>query len=288
MSIDTLKTITISIVSIIGGLFVIALALHYSGNFIRRMGNTNGGMSFPVIIGILAGTTLLIWGLLYAFRPVSGANLAPAKGSLNKVNSIGNARQVYNHFYNGMGGGSFGVYVYLDNFDRTPRSTGQLPLLSIGPCKLFVNNNKSTTTYATINVSNNQSEEIQLDDFPLQKWVYLTVNREGRRFTFYYNGVVAGSKVIDRFYTKDTSAVKLGNVAYVGRYLYPNLNSTALRETDIQAHIRATADSKGRPIEKIEFMELIFGTGSLFCSGGSCTAPLIEAPSGYKFQTPFQ
>lgn len=299
MSGDFLKNIGLAIVGIIGGLFVAAYALHYGSKYVRRgfgFNSTVAPSSSPSllsIVGVLTGITLIVWGLLYAFRPVSGANLSPAKGGLETTTVVGTPRQVYNSFYYGTGGGSFGTYVYLNNYDRTPRSDSAAdPLIRIGPFKLYVHNsnNSPQTTYAVVNLVNNNTDTynvLPLDDFPLQKWVYVTVNREGRRFTVYYNGVVAGSKVFDEYYARQPEAVKIGGPSYIGRFVFPNLNQTVLREADIQAYIRATADSKGQPIEKQDFLEMLFSGGGIFCSGGACAKPTYQAPSGHRFSTAF-
>jgi hypothetical protein len=297
MSGDFLKKLGLAIVGIIGGLFLIAYALHYSAKYMRRglsfNSGTGGSPSLLMIVAALTGITLVLWGLLYAFRPVSETNLSPSKGSLDITTRIGTPRQVYNSFYYGTGGGSFGAYLYLNNYDHTPRNNDSAqPLLSIGPFKLYVHNSNDTpqTTYAVVNlVSNNTNtyNVMPLDDFPVQKWVYVTVNREGRRFTVYYNGVVAGSKVFDAYYTREAEAIKIGGPSFKGRFLYPNLNQTVLRENDIQAHIAATADTKGRPIEKQDFLTSLFAGGALFCPDGTCSTPTYQPPSGRTFKTAF-
>jgi len=297
MSGDFLKKLGLAIVGIIGGLFLIAYALHYSAKYMRRgLGFNSSAGSSPsllMIVGVLTGITLVVWGLLYAFRPVSESNLSPSKGSLDTTTIVGTPRQVYNSFYYGNGGGSFGTYVYLNNYDRTPRtSESAQPLLSIGAFKLYVHNSNDTpqTTYAVVKLVDPKNTStynvMPLDNFPVQKWVYVTVNREGRRFTVYYNGVVAGSKVFDTYYTREAESIKIGGSSFKGRFVYPNLNQTVLRESDIQAHIAATADSKGQPIEKQDFFASLFG-GSLFCADGSCSTPTYQAPSGRSFNTGF-
>ncbi len=297
MSGDFLKKLGLALGGIIGGLFLIAYALHYSAKYMRRglsfNSGTGGSPSLLMIVAALTGITLVLWGLLYAFRPVSETNLSPSKGSLDITTRIGTPRQVYNSFYYGTGGGSFGTYLYLNNYDHTPRNNDSAqPLLSIGPFKLYVHNSNDTpqTTYAVVNlVSNNTNtyNVMRLDDFPVQKWVYITVNREGRRFTVYYNGVVAGSKVFDAYYTREADAIKIGGPSFKGRFLYPNLNDTVLRESDIQAHIAATADTKGQPIEKQDFLTSLFAGGALFCPDGTCSTPTYQPPSGRTFKTVF-
>ncbi len=293
MSGDFLKKFALAIVGVICGLMVIAYSMQYAGKYMRRGFNVSAPSQSPsliMIVGAIAGIVLVLWGLLAAFRPTSASNLTPEKGTLEKETRIGSSRQVYNDFYYGTSGGSFGVYIYLNNYDRTPRASGTdaVPLVSIGPFKLYINNNNDAyTTYATVELKENNtgdSKRIILDNFPLQKWVYLTVNREGRRFSVYYNDAIAGTKLFDSFYKRDPAPVKIGGSAYIGRYLYPNLNSTVMRVEDIRKHIAATADTKGQPYEKKDLMDMLFGA-SLFCVGGNCASSTTEAPSGYRFRT---
>ncbi len=293
MSGDFLKKFALAIVGVICGLMVIAYSMQYAGKYMRRGFNVSAPSQSPsliMIVGAIAGIVLVLWGLLAAFRPTSASNLTPEKGTLEKETRIGSSRQVYNDFYYGTSGGSFGVYIYLNNYDRTPRASGTdaVPLVSIGPFKLYINNNNDAyTTYAEVELKENNtgdSKRIILDNFPLQKWVYLTVNREGRRFSVYYNDTIAGTKLFDTFYQRDPDPLKIGGSAYIGRYLYPNLNSTVMRVEDISAHIQATADSKGKPYEKKDFTEMLFGN-SLFCTGGDCLTATTKPPSGYHFRT---
>jgi hypothetical protein len=293
MSGDFLKNIALAIVGVVGGLLILAYSMQYAGKYMRRGFNVSAPSQSPsliMVVGVLAGIVLVLWGLLAAFRPTSASNLTPEKGTLDKETRVGSSRQVYNDFYYGTSGGSFGVYVYLNNYDRTPRASGTdgIPFIRIGPFKLYINNNNDAyTTYAEVELKENNtgdSKRIILDNFPLQKWVYLTVNREGRRFSVYYNDSIAGTKLFDSFYARDPDPLKIGGSAYIGRYLYPNLNSTVMRVEDIRAHIQATADSKGKPYEKKDITEMLFGT-SLFCTGGDCLTATTKPPSGYHFRT---
>ena len=291
MSGDFLKNLGIAIISIVSGLVIIAYAMQYGGKYLRRGFNVSAPSQSPsliMIVAVIAGIVLVLWGLLSAFRPVSSSNISPEKGTLNTVNTLGTSRKVYNDFYYGTGGGSFGVYLFVENYDRTPRPANHVPMLEIGPFKLYINNNNDAyTTYAEVELIENNTTEhkrIILNNFPLQKWVYLTVNREGRRFSVYYNDVIAGTKLFDTFYKRNTAPIKLGDSAYIGRYLYPNLNSITMRVEDIQTHIQSTADSKGRPYEKKDIMTMLF-SGSLFCTGEDCLTATTKPPSGYHFRT---
>lgn len=271
-SVDFFKTILYGII----GLIVAAYAIVYAGRYL------SGSMGTIVMaLGIIAFVFIIIWGVFVLFRPRSSVSMEPYKGALSKETVVGTSADVIANFYNGVGGGSFGTYIYLANYDR---SKFVRPLIKIGGIKLHVNNlNDDYTTYLEVAKVSGGVATIKLDDFPIQKWVYVTINREGRRFTVYYNGVVAGSVNIQNMYAQITDAIRIGAKSYMGTYVYPILNSSIVHEDDIKNYIKNTANTRGEPNMPGDFLNT-FNQLITPCESGDCTESVAYSPSGKSWK----
>ena len=290
-----LKNFLIIIGGIVAGILALAFFFQYGMKYIRKAGsglNSAGastGVSMPFIVGAVALILVALWvGVSYA-RPSSIHSLEPTKGDLKKTSIVGMSSDLMKGFYGGSGGGSFGTYLYITNYDKTALvgTNSNNPIVKIGGTRLYVNNNNDGyTTYLEVDCVGGKKERVVLEDFPVQKWVYLTVNREGRRFTVYYNGAIAGSKVLDTMYEVRGDALRIGGTGYKGTYVYPNFNETVMREEDIRAYMRDTSDTKGEPFLPRDFWASL-GDVSVFCNDGEgllcSSSSMVQAPSGYKF-----
>ena len=291
-----LKTFLIIIGGIVAGIMALAFFFQYGIKYIRSgagtsaNGGSGAGPNIPMILGAAALLLVITWVVVTYARPSSIKSLEPAKGDLKKETVVGGSADLVKGFYGGPGGGSFGAYLYLTSYDMTPGSKN-IPIVKIGGTRIYVNNsNDGYTTYMEVDCVGKKKERVVLSDFPVQKWVYLTVNREGRRYTVYYNGVIAGSKVLDIMYEMRADALRLGGAGYKGMYVYPNLNETVMREEDIKAYMGATSDTKGEPHLPADFWSSL-ATVSVFCNEGEgllCgSSSMVQAPSGYKFVSMF-
>ena len=282
-------TFLIIIAGITLGLIALAYGLQYVPKFARSP-------SLIMILRITAIVFVILWSVLVSVRPTGFKSLEPMKGALEKEAIIGGSSDLVNGFYGGNGGGSFGVYLNLSNYERTAMVGGgrDSPLVRISGTRLYVNNNADGyTTYMEVDTVDSKGvavkERIPIDDFPMQKWVYLTINREGRRYTAYYNGTVAGSKVTNHMYVTRPDSVRIGGPSYRGVYVYPTINASIMREEDIERYMSDTSDTKHQPILPQDFWGSITSVG-IFCKDGEgmfCGSSAIQTPSGLKWDTQF-
>lgn len=131
-------------------------------------------------------------------------------------------------------------------------------------------------------------ETIPLPNIPLQKWTYITVAREGRRFDIYYNDKLVVSKRAQ--YTVDTSIgfgpIIAGDPDLVGKITGVEVLAEKLMESQIQDKYKQKADTTGAP--------LITNTGNIMdmipkCEGGGCitgpearpASPLLDWETSY-------
>lgn len=93
-------------------------------------------------------------------------------------------------------------------------------------------------------------ETFALPPIPFQKWVLLTVSREGRRFDIYYNDALVFSKRAQ--YSLDTSAgaspIVVGQSDFTGVAVLPSLTEGRMSTDDVTKSFQTKANTNGEPI----------------------------------------
>ena len=93
-------------------------------------------------------------------------------------------------------------------------------------------------------------ETIPLPNLPFQKWTFVTIAREGRRFDIYYNGKIVTSKrtqhVVDIRAAYDT--ITAGDPNLVGKIALAESLPQKLNQSEVEAKYKATSDTTGQPL----------------------------------------
>jgi hypothetical protein len=111
-------------------------------------------------------------------------------------------------------------------------------------------------------------ETLMLPEIPLQKWTYITVAREGRRFDVYYNNTIVLSKKTMYIPIADTmnaspAGITSGSPGLSGQIAVANLYNYRLSSKDVAAKYTQYADSRGRP-----YMNVVGNPMTLADAGG--------------------
>ena len=122
-------------------------------------------------------------------------------------------------------------------------------------------------------------ETIPLPNIPFQKWTFIALAREGRRFDVYYNGSIVASKrtqnVID---TKAAfSAITAGDPNLIGKIAFVESFPQKLSQPEIMANYKAKSDTTGQPI--ISAPVNIFDYMPNCKDGGCITGPKMRPTS---------
>jgi hypothetical protein len=92
-------------------------------------------------------------------------------------------------------------------------------------------------------------ETIPLPNIPFQKWIYLTIAREGRRFDVYYNEKLVASKRTQNIV--DTRAafgpIVAGDPNLIGKMAFVQSFPEKLNQSQVEANYRAISDTTGQP-----------------------------------------
>lgn len=95
-------------------------------------------------------------------------------------------------------------------------------------------------------------ETIQLPPTPVQKWVMITIARDGRQFDIYYdNALVKSQKTmfmpISRTTQTNLTGILSGSKGLMGQIANITVYSNRLTVLDVENHYRSLADTRGSP-----------------------------------------
>jgi hypothetical protein len=131
-------------------------------------------------------------------------------------------------------------------------------------------------------------ETIPLPEIPFQKWTFVTIAREGRRFDVYYNGKIVVSKRTQHVLDVRSAfgAVTAGDKNLSGKIALAQALPQKLTQSEVEATYKANSDTTGKPYAKedINIMDYLPG-----CKGGDCisgpkmrpTSPLLDWETQY-------
>jgi len=131
-------------------------------------------------------------------------------------------------------------------------------------------------------------ETIPLPEIPFQKWTFVTIAREGRRFDIYYNGKIVMSKrtqnVVDL--RSAFGPITAGDPNLTGKLAFVQSFPQKLNQSDVMGYYKANSDTTGQP--------LISAPANIFdylpnCKDGGCisgpkmrpTSPLLDWQTQY-------
>ena len=126
-------------------------------------------------------------------------------------------------------------------------------------------------------LSQNYIEFIVLPDIPLQKWVMVTILREGRRIDVYYNDTLVVSKKTTYFITmpEDRQPVLIGNQNIGGYATLMKCTSEYITAQEVQQTYSKLADTRGAPYVNIPDEGVVAGGTTV---GGAFKLPTFSMP----------
>lgn len=207
--------------------------------------------SVVIVIVAVAGICLAITiAVLNSLRPSIFETLSPRSGKLSKQTAVGNPSESRDLFM-APPTGTLIVYIYCESNSKTAIAGNQEPLriLQLGNAVQLqiVQGSGSTNLVVRTQGQIVQNESIPLKPFPEQKWVHVSIVREGRRYTVYYNGKVAGSSRTQYFPTINSSQFSIGDERLRGIFAFPKLAPTAYTIDEINNDLQTTSDTRHKP-----------------------------------------
>jgi hypothetical protein len=210
---------------------------------------------FIVIIAILVSYIVLMY-----LRPSSMALLTPNEGRLDRRIQLAQSDQVRNLWLS-PSASTFNIYLYFDPNQRTSSistsPTDILTLFNIGSSFEFqiltpgVSKSEHSVRIRvkTASPSGTMDEYISAPSLPIQKWTLLSIVRDARRYTIYYNNKPISSGRTTDYPIIQSGSMYIGNEAIKGHFKKPQLISYAWTNYDITNYMSKTADTRGKPYE---------------------------------------
>jgi hypothetical protein len=162
-----------------------------------------------------------------------------------------------------------------------PAPQPQQAMFSAAKSPPLVNmNSQFTKTDGFADISETYVEFLTLPPIPLQKWVMVTIVKEGRRFDIYYDNHLVLSQKTENNLSTTTSqtGIKCGNTGFSGYGGVFTLTPSALSGTTIAASYKQLSDTRGAPYITLPESTEVAPTKlfSLCPSGGCIQAPTIR------------
>jgi hypothetical protein len=210
-----------------------------------------------IIFGIVV-VLITLYIIFYVIYPGPGNN-----DILSKMTALNSKKDIYmsdvtqSNLLSSAGSTIMG-YFYLKDGDRTSKySNGYTPLiqiennlyLEISPSPIGRDNNSARLRVKTNNAGTITDEIIDLPQIPKQKWIFIAILRDGRRFDVIYNNEIAASQRLESYPVVISSPLSIGNKGLDGSVIHVIINNTRLTPTDVERERLAHIDTNGTVLE---------------------------------------
>jgi hypothetical protein len=257
-------------------------------------------MSFGVIVAVLMLIAITVYLIVFVIYPGGGnddvlSTLTP----LSEKKDIVMPDVTHKTLLANNGGTVMGMFNFM-NGDRTANYTNNyIPFLQIANnWFLEVSNapNDKQHTSARLRVRTNaqgsgtKDEMIELPPIPKQKWIFIAVLRDGRRFDVIYNNKIVASQRLEQYPVVISSPVSIGNKGLDGAVIHVIINGTRLSPDDIERTRLTIVDTNKVVLEANPFNTSLPMISLLAeCPPGLPCKPVTQPPVNQilKWSTPF-
>jgi hypothetical protein len=162
--------------------------------------------------------------------------------------------------------------------------------LEVAPSK---NNTNSTSTRLRITTNNGgtaHDEIVQLPDLVKQKWIFIAILRDGRRFDIIYDNKIVASHRLENYPVIISSPLSIGNIGLQGSIVHVMVNKTRLTPNELEGVRTRFIDTNNMVLEADD-IDISFPLFKLFarCPPGFPCDTTIKTPetSIYKWKSPY-
>jgi hypothetical protein len=130
-----------------------------------------------------------------------------------------------------------------------------------------------------------KEEHIDLPPIPKQKWMFIAVLREGRRFDVIYNNKIVASERLQNYPVVISSPLSVGNKGVDGTVIHVIANGTRLTPSEVERTRLSYVDTNGMVVDD-NAIDVSFPNISLFtqCPPGLPCDPITRPPSNGMFE----
>uniref|UniRef100_A0A6C0KUF8 Lectin/glucanase superfamily protein n=1 Tax=viral metagenome TaxID=1070528 RepID=A0A6C0KUF8_9ZZZZ len=257
-------------------------------------------MSFGVIAVVLILIVVTIYLVVFVIYPGGGKNdVLPTLTPLSSKKDIVMPDVTQKTLLGNNGCTVMGMFNFR-NGDRTAKyGNNYIPFLQIANnWYLEVSNapNDKQNTSARLRVRTNgqgtstHDEMIELPPIPKQKWIFIAILRDGRRFDVIYDNKIVASHRLEHYPVVISSPVSVGNTGLDGAVIHVVINGVRMTPTDIERTRLTFVDTNQLVLEDNTFNASL-PTISLLaqCPPGLPCKPITQPPVNQilKWSTPY-
>jgi hypothetical protein len=183
--------------------------------------------------------------------------------------------------------------------DRTVKYTdGYTPLiqvdnnwhLEISPSPIGKDNIAARLRVKTSDGGNFKEEMIELPQIPKQKWVFIAILRDGRRFDVIYDNKIVASQRLEYYPVVISSPLSVGNKDLNGSVIHVMINGYRLSPTDVERE-RVSHVNTNNTVLEATAIDVSFPGLKLFaqCPPGLPCDPVTRPPPNnlVQWKTPY-
>lgn len=226
----------------------------------------------------------------------TAVDFTPADGPLHQETMVLNSDATRQMLLGGAGS-TLMVYLHLKGLDKTAKANDVAPTVfrirdamelrctsgATGmTAELLVNTKNTATGKAAV-------ETITLPHIPFQKWICLSVLRDGRRFDIMYNDKIVASKRLAYMPIYITSPLVFGGPGVMGVYNMGRVFNYRLSLADAKKELARTSDTRHKPKSAGNNVEMGSIFGIFKCPGGAFCGDSTPAPKSplEVWETPY-
>jgi hypothetical protein len=210
-----------------------------------------------IIFGIIL-ILVTIYIIVYVIYPGSGNNdLLPSLTSLSTKKDILYSDQAKRKILATSGSTVMG-YFNIQAGDRTLKvSDSFVPILQVennfflevSPAPKHNDNSAARLRINTLNAGKMEYETIELPSIPKQKWVFIAILRDGRRFDVIYNNRIVASQTLANYPTVISSPLSVGHSSLDGSVIHIIVNNKRLSLQDVERERLSHIDTNDNVLE---------------------------------------
>ena len=251
-----------------------------------------------IIFGVLL-LLITLYIIVYVIYPGSGNNdVLPKMAPLNVKKNIVTSDIVQSTLLGTSGSTVMGFFYMLDGDKTKKYSNGFTPImqvennwfLEVAPSPSGNNNSAAQLRVQTNDAGQMKQEIIELPPIPKQKWMFIAVLRDGRRFDIIYNNQIVASQILEFYPVVISSPLSIGNIGLSGSVIHIMINNTRLTPTAVERERVARVDTNGTVLEA-DAIAISFPGLKLFaqCPSGLPCDPVTRPPNSnlLQWKTPY-
>ena len=255
-------------------------------------------MILPIIFGIIV-LLLTLYIIFYVIYPGSGnSDVLKKLTPLDVKKDILMADVTQSSILASSGSSVMGFF-YLKEGDRTAKYANSfIPLIQVEnnwALEISPSLGGRAETSAQLRVATNdggaiKQEVIDLPQIPKQKWIFIAILRDGRRFDVIYDNKIVASQRLEYYPVNISSSLSIGNKGLAGQVIHVMVNGERLAPNQVERDRLAHVDTSGTVLEA-DAIDISFPSLKLLaqCPPGLPCDPITRPPSSnlMQWKTPY-